>query len=72
MTFQPTGGVAGGFGQTKTQTCYFSVGIVYNPMPLPLLSGSTVLLTDENSLPFVEADFKAELLHIHQLLLQSA
>lgn len=35
----------------KTQTCYPPVGIVYNPKPLPLLSGSTVLLTDEHSLP---------------------
>lgn len=45
------GRVASGFGLPKTQTCYPPVGIVYNPMPLPFLSGSTVLLTDENSLP---------------------
>ena len=32
------------------QTCYPLVGIVYNPMPLPFLYGSTVLLMDENSL----------------------
>ena len=96
------GRAASGFGLPKTQTCYPPVGIVYNPMPLPFLSGSTVLLTDENSLPncslnhspiscplmesasldieqrlaadergglpFVEADFKAELLHVHQFL----
>ena len=41
-------------GMPKTQTCYPSIVIVYNPvynpMPLPLLSGSTVLLMDENSL----------------------
>lgn len=45
------GRAASGFGLPKTQTCYPPVGIVYNPMPLPFLSGSTVLLTDENSLP---------------------
>ena len=44
------GRAASGFGLPKTQTCYPPVGIVYNPMPLPLLSGSTVLLMDENSL----------------------
>ena len=38
------------FSMPETQTCYPPVGIVYNPTPLPLLSGSTVLLTDENSL----------------------
>lgn len=42
---------ASGFGLPKTQTCYPPVGIVYNAVPLPLLSGSTVFLTDENSLP---------------------
>lgn len=45
------GRAASGFGLPKTQTCYPPVGIVYNPMPLPFLSGSTVRLTDENSLP---------------------
>ena len=35
----------------QTQTCYPPVGIVYNLMPLSLLSGLTVLLMDENSLP---------------------
>ena len=34
----------------ETQTCYPLVGIVYNPMLLPFLSGSTVFLTNENSL----------------------
>ena len=38
------------FSMPETQTCYPPVGIVYNPMPLPFLSGSTVLLMDENSL----------------------
>ena len=38
------GRAASGFGLPKTQTCYPPVGIVYNPMPLPFLSGSTVLL----------------------------
>lgn len=115
------------------QTCYPLVGIVYNPMPLPFLYGSTVLLMDEKqpvelflepfanqlpiygkykfglvswvfhhlktcsfsfelplvflrieftlieqrlaadehgSLSFVEADFKAELFHVHQFLEQ--
>ena len=37
------GRAASGFGLPKTQTCYPPVGIVYNPMPLPFLSGSTVL-----------------------------
>ena len=116
--------MTGRFGLPKTQTCYLPVGIVYNPMPLPILSGSTVLLTDENNLlncslnhspiscplmasasldhleacflgrelppvlfrielalveqrfaadergglPLVEADFQAELLHVHQFL----
>ena len=45
------GRTASGFEHTKTQTCHPLVAIVYNPIPLPLLSGSTVLLTDENSQP---------------------
>lgn len=50
MTFQPTED-SKRFWSAPNTNLLFSVGIVYNPMPLPLLSGSTVLLTDENSLP---------------------
>lgn len=44
------GRAASGFGLPKTQTCYPSVGIVYNPKPLLLRGGVTVLRMDENSL----------------------